>query len=258
MTHRSPRHTSRADNVIVLERPQRTPLGTLCVFCGARSGNDMRLVGAAAALGAAIASAGIRLVYGGGSDGLMGAVALAAASRGGEVVAIVPDILAAATRPLPAAHRTIRVADMHARKAMMYAMADAFVALPGGIGTLEEVCEIITWRKLGSHGKPILLANFHGFWEPLLDLLDHLQEAGFADRHLRDQVLLAEAPHRVLPLLQRATYFQDDAAAQRGETESRDTGPHRAPGTLATMTSPPSCAGQPTSIGLASLSAAGN
>ena len=163
-------------------RPISGPIGDLhsiCTFCGASNGRDPSLLRAAEQLGEAIASEGIRLVYGGGSAGLMGAVALAAARAGGEVVAVIPRFLASRIPMLSAPHEIVVVPDMHTRKKTMFDRADAFVALPGGIGTIEELTEVMTWHKLDQHRKPILIANFQDFWRPLLALFEHLESGGF-------------------------------------------------------------------------------
>jgi len=154
---------------------------SLCVYCGSRSGADPRHAEAARALGTALGEAGHRLVYGGGHAGLMGTLADAALAAGGQVLGIIPRRLVA--REL--GHRGIqelRVVDtMHERKLQMAQAADAFVALPGGIGTLEELFETWTWQQLGYHARPIGLLDSAGFYAPLLALLAHTRDAGFVD-----------------------------------------------------------------------------
>ena len=131
------------------------------------------------ALGKALAESGIRLVYGGGSIGLMGAVATSVLDHGGTVTGIIPGFLTARENALKRVQELIVTPDMHERKRLMFEHSDAFVALPGGIGTLEELVEQLTWQQLGRHSKPVLLANIEGFWEPLLALLAHMRETQF-------------------------------------------------------------------------------
>jgi len=135
---------------------------------------------------------------------LMGAVAHGAASAGGRVVAVVPDFIAARTAHLALPHEIVTVDGMHSRKRTMFERADAFVALPGGIGTIEELAEVITWYKLEQHQKPILIGNFGGFWTPLMALFEHLARTGFLrDDVLRD-CLVADRPEAVVPMLLEA------------------------------------------------------
>ncbi|TPL46441.1 TIGR00730 family Rossman fold protein [Mesorhizobium sp. B2-4-6] len=190
--------------------PMQTRIRTICVFGGAKKGNDPRLAEAATALGDAIGSAGIRLVYGGGGEGLMGAVAAAAATAGSEVIAIAPRFLVERMSMPRGVVQTITVPDMHMRKRLMFDYADAFVALPGGIGTIEELAEVMTWRKLERHSKPILVANFCDFWSPWLELLDHLEDAGFLCGQVSAACLVADAPTAIVPMLQRGVCFSQD------------------------------------------------
>ena len=148
---------------------------TVCVYCGSGPGTNPRFVEAAIALGKVFAENDIRLVYGGGSIGLMGAVAKSALDHGGAVTGIIPDFLQARENALTRVQELIVTPDMHERKRLMFERSDAFVALPGGVGTLEELVEQLTWQQLGRHTKPMLLANIDGFWEPLLALLAHMR-----------------------------------------------------------------------------------
>jgi len=154
-------------------------LRSVCVFCGSSSGVDPVHERVAAALGAALGERGIDLVYGGASVGLMGVVADAALAAGGRVVGVIPEGLF--TREI--AHRGVtelhEVATMHERKALMYDRSDAFVALPGGFGTLDELFEAVTWSQLGIHAKPAALLDVGGFWGPLVAQLDAMVDAGF-------------------------------------------------------------------------------
>jgi uncharacterized protein (TIGR00730 family) len=155
------------------------PLTSICVYCGSNSGVRPAYAGAARAVGEHLACAGIRIVYGGGSVGLMGIVASAAMAAGGEVIGVIPRSLD--RREI--AHRAITelhvVESMHERKAMMNELADGFIALPGGFGTFEELCEILTWAQLGIHVKPVALLDVEAFYQPLLALLDHAVTEGF-------------------------------------------------------------------------------
>ncbi len=148
-----------------------------------------------------MAQAGIRLVYGGGNVGLMGIVARAVLDNGGEVSGIIPEFLKARELMLPDAQETIVVPDMHTRKRLMFEKADAFVAMPGGIGTLEELVEQMTWAQLGQHTKPILMLNTKNFWKPLLVLLEHMRETGFIRPGLEIKYLVSEKPEDVVPML---------------------------------------------------------
>ncbi|MCY4310595.1 MAG: TIGR00730 family Rossman fold protein [Rhodospirillaceae bacterium] len=154
---------------------------TVCVFCGSRPGVSSTWLAAASALGQGLAERGIDLVYGGGSVGLMGASAAAAMAHGGKVVGIIPRDLEnreKGKRDLTELHV---VESMHERKLMMAQRSDAFIVLPGGLGTLDEMFESLTWRQLRFHNKPIILADIEGYWQPLLDLLQLIVDKGFAD-----------------------------------------------------------------------------
>jgi uncharacterized protein (TIGR00730 family) len=156
------------------------PLRSVCVFCGSREGADPAHAAAAAATGRALAEAGFRLVYGAGDVGLMGAVARAAMAAGGATLGVIPAHLVA--REAGRRDNSAVVTEtMHERKKVMFMNADAIVALPGGPGTLDELFEVLTWRQLGLHAKPVFLLNVNGYWEPLLRLLDHIVAQGFTD-----------------------------------------------------------------------------
>ena len=151
----------------------------LCVYCGSAVGLDPRYQAAATELGDALAKAGIELVFGGGRVGLMGVLADAVLAAGGRVVGVIPDRLRSKELAHPGASELVITASMHERKRVMAERADAFAVLPGGIGTLDETFEILTWRQLGLHAKPIFLVDVAGYWQPLRDLLDHLSAHGF-------------------------------------------------------------------------------
>ena len=181
-----------------------TTIKTVCVYCGSGPGTNPRFVEAAIAFGKTLAEDGIRLVYGGGSVGLMGAVAKSVLDHGGAVTGIIPEFLTARENALRRVQELIVTPDMHERKRLMFEHSDAFVALPGGIGTLEELVEQLTWQQLGRHTKPILLANIDGFWEPLLALLAHMRETEFIRPNLQVDILKAERVEDILPRLRAA------------------------------------------------------
>ncbi len=175
----------------------------ICVYCGSGPGADPAFVEAARTLGAILADNRIGLVYGGGSVGLMGEIANATLDCGGEAIGIIPEFLK--NRELANVRGQVIVTrDMHERKQRMFDEADAFVALPGGVGTLEEVVEQMTWAQLGRHKKPILLANIRKFWDPLCALLDHMQELQFIRAGLSVNYLVAERVEDILPTLVQA------------------------------------------------------
>ena len=181
-----------------------TKIKTICVYCGSGPGTNPRFVEAAKAFGKSLAENGIRLVYGGGSIGLMGAVATSALEHGGSVTGIIPDFLTARENALTRVQEMVVTPDMHERKRLMFERSDAFVALPGGIGTLEELVEQPTWKQLGRHTKPVLLANIDGFWEPLLALLAHMRATEFIRPSLSVDILKAERVEDILPRLRAA------------------------------------------------------
>jgi uncharacterized protein (TIGR00730 family) len=177
---------------------------TVCVYCGSGSGSNPRFVEAAVALGRIFAENHVRLVYGGGSVGLMGAVAKSVLDHGGSVTGIIPEFLRAKENALSRVQEMVITPDMHERKRLMFERSDAFVALPGGIGTLEELVEQMTWQQLGRHTKPVLLANIDNFWDPLLSLLTHMRATEFIRPSLNIDVLKAERVEDILPRLRAA------------------------------------------------------
>jgi uncharacterized protein (TIGR00730 family) len=176
----------------------------VCVYCGSNSGSRPAYERAAWEMGAALARRGLELVYGGGRVGLMGAIADAVLAEGGKVIGIIPEALVAKE----VAHRGLTelrvVNSMHERKAMMVELADAFIALPGGFGTLEEFCEVLTWAQLGLHQKPHGLLNVEGFYDPLLSFFDHAVAENFVRPAHRSLVLAEKEPDRLLDLLAKA------------------------------------------------------
>jgi hypothetical protein len=155
------------------------PARSICVYCGSGAGENPAYAAAARTLGRALADAGIRLIYGGGGLGLMGELARATLEAGGKVTGIIPEFLIQREHMLREVTDLFVTKDMHERKKMMYERSDAFVALPGGIGTLEELVEQLTWAQLGQHRKPIVVADIAGFWSPFLGLLDHMRGESF-------------------------------------------------------------------------------
>lgn len=190
------------------------PVKTVCVYCGSGFGGNPAFREAAERLGTALAQAGIGLVYGGGDVGLMGTVARAVMQGGGHVTGIIPDFLQAREHMLEDIQETIVVGDMHTRKRLMFERSDAFVALPGGIGTLEELVEQLTWAQLGQHRKPIVLVSIADFWSPLLTLFEHMRQQGFIREGLDLSYLVADDADAVVPILQR-TGRGDDPEAER-------------------------------------------
>jgi uncharacterized protein (TIGR00730 family) len=192
------------------EKPSK--IGKICVYCGSGPGTDPAFVEAARAFGEILAQNGIGLVYGGGAVGVMGAIARSVHDNGGEVTGIIPKFLMSRERALHGTHGLIVTHDLHERKRKMFDMADAFVALPGGVGTLEEIVEQMTWAQLGRHKKPILLANIGGFWDPLCALLDHMKKLEFIRGDLSFDLLVADTVSDILPMLQKAAQSVPDAA----------------------------------------------
>ena len=176
----------------------------ICVYCGSGPGTNPAFVEGARAFGAILAKNGIGLVYGGGGDGMMGTLAHATLDNGGMVTGIIPDFLTRREHALREAQELIITRDMHERKRKMFEMADAFVAMPGGIGTLEEIVEQITWVQLGRHRKPILLANIEHFWDPLCALIEHMKKLEFIRGDLSFDLLVADKVADILPMLQKA------------------------------------------------------
>ena len=181
---------------------------SVCVYCGSSPGRNGLYLEAGTTLGRAIADAGLRLVYGGGTKGIMGAVAAGATERGGRITGIIPRFLIrkeAGEHAPQALDEFVVVENMHERKHRMFEESDAFVALPGGVGTLEEIVEIMTWAQLGRHRKPIVFANIAGFWNPMLALIDHMRAEGFVHTsHLVQPIVVDDAAGIVPALLAAA------------------------------------------------------
>jgi uncharacterized protein (TIGR00730 family) len=180
--------------------PEITP-SSLCVFCGARFGTDPATRETAVGLGRLLAAEGITLVYGGGGVGLMGLVANAALDAGGRAVGIIPNFLLQREAGHPALTETVVVETMHERKLQMFERSEGFVVLPGGIGTLEEFFEVLSWRTLGLHSKPIVIIDQGGYWEPLAALLRGVVDGGFAEPSHLDHVAFVSELKDVLPAI---------------------------------------------------------
>jgi uncharacterized protein (TIGR00730 family) len=179
----------------------------ICVYCGSSPGTDPAFVKTARDLGRILAENNVRLVYGGGSIGLMGAIASSVIEHGGTATGIIPEFLTAKEQPRRLAQEQIITRDMHERKRTMFDRADAFVALPGGLGTLEELVEQMTWAQLGRHKKPILIANINGFWNPLLVLIDHMRHLGLVPSSAHGvELLVANRVEDILPKLREAAH----------------------------------------------------
>jgi uncharacterized protein (TIGR00730 family) len=174
---------------------------SLCVFCGSQYGSERRFRAAATRLGELVANAGLKLIYGGGRVGLMGAVADAAMAAGGEVLGLIPARLLEREVGHRAITELVVARDMFDRKDQMIARADAFVVLPGGLGTLDELLEVVTLRQLGYHGKPIVLVNLAGYWDPLIALVDQVITHGFAAPNVRALYRAVDSVDDVLPAL---------------------------------------------------------
>jgi uncharacterized protein (TIGR00730 family) len=185
---------------------------TICVYCGSGPGSNPAFTAGAAAFGRIMVENGIGLVYGGGGDGMMGTLARAVMGGGGTVTGIIPEFLTQREHALRGAQELIVTRDMHERKRKMFEMADAFVAMPGGIGTLEELVEQLTWQQLGRHRKPILLASIEGFWEPLRALFEHMKTLQFIHNGL--ELLVADTVEVILPMLKSAAEGVPDEAKQ--------------------------------------------
>jgi len=187
---------------------------SICVYCASGPGNDPVFLEAAKKFGRILGENGIRLVYGGGSVGLMGALAESVLDRGGAVTGVIPDFLVNREHMLLRVQERVITRDMHERKWVMFERADAFVALPGGIGTLEELVEQLTWAQLGRHKKPILILNVARFWDPLCVLLEQMEKLDFIRANLPVNLLVAEQVEEILPKLEEAARFVSDAEKQ--------------------------------------------
>ncbi len=197
----------------------RPALKTVCVYCGSGTGQNPAFVEAAQELGKTLAAARIGLVYGGGDLGLMGTIARAVLDHGGHVTGIIPSFLREREGMFIDVQELIVVDDMHQRKHLMFEKSDAFVALPGGIGTLEEFVEQLTWTQLGRHMKPIVLANIEGFWNPLLDLFERMKDERFVRPGLDLKMTVADRVEDILPAIESRLKPYTEARESAAEAE---------------------------------------
>jgi hypothetical protein len=192
----------------------------ICVYCGSGPGTDPAFVDAARAFGKILAKNSIGLVYGGGAVGIMGELARAVTENGGETTGIIPEFLMAREHALDNTQGLVVTRDMHERKRRMFELADAFVALPGGVGTLEELVEQLTWVQLGRHRKPVMVANIKGFWDPLCYLLNHMTKLEFIRGDLAIDLLVADTVEDILPKLQAAADAVPESAKKMTTVEA--------------------------------------
>jgi uncharacterized protein (TIGR00730 family) len=195
-------------NSALMQDPARKPglalpslLNNVCVYCGSSPGGSPAYAAAARSLGRLMAESGVGLVYGGGGLGLMGEIAHSVLDHGGRVSGIIPEFLSAREHMLRDVTELVVVDDMHQRKKLMFDKSDGFVALPGGIGTLEELVEQLTWAQLGRHSKPIVLLNVDGFWAPFSTLLNHMRSHGFIRPAMDVRFITVDSPEEVLPAM---------------------------------------------------------
>jgi uncharacterized protein (TIGR00730 family) len=178
-----------------------SPIKSLCVYCGSARGASPRYVAAARELGEALAERGIRLVYGGARIGMMGEAADTVMKNGGEVIGVIPEHLQSSEVGHSGITELKVVESMHVRKKLMFDLSDAFAVLPGGFGTLDELFEIITWRMLSLHSKPIVVVNIDGYWDPFQTLIDHLISKGFAREASRQHFSVVNSVGRLFDIL---------------------------------------------------------
>jgi hypothetical protein len=190
----------------------------ICVFCGSSEGDDPRYLEAARQLGAQLAGRGTTLVYGGSSLGIMGAVADAVLQHGGQALGVIPEALAGKEIAHGGLTELFVVESMHARKAMMEDRSDGFIALPGGLGTLEELCEILTWAQLGIHHKPIGLLDVAGYYSAFIDFLDHAVAHDFVSEEHRELLMVETEPDELLNRF--ATFTPGDRARWLDDDET--------------------------------------
>ena len=190
-------------------------INSVCVFCGSRAGVDPAFAEASEELGRMFAEREVRLIYGGGSIGLMGVVMQAVLDNGGAVTGVIPEFLMRREVGNPALTELIVVDSMHERKRRMFELADGFAVLPGGLGTLDETIEVITWQQLGLHGKPLSLLNTGDYWTCFEALIDHVIGQGFADGAIRTLFSVSADPQLLLANLEDSAARQRDASSRR-------------------------------------------
>jgi uncharacterized protein (TIGR00730 family) len=194
---------------------KQTKIRNICVYCGSGRGKNPLFSKAAKALGQAMAEEGIGLVYGGGGNGLMGDVARSVRAGGGTVTGIIPATLVARENPFTEVDEYIVVDNLHQRKMLMFERSDAFVALPGGLGTLEELVEQLTWVQLGFHEKPVILANIHNYWDKLLQLLEQMRGETFIREGLVPRYTIVDDVEKIVPLLTQVRSSEPDVSIER-------------------------------------------
>ena len=190
-------------------------INSLCVFCGSRAGADPAFSAAAEQLGRSLAARGVRLIYGGGSIGLMGIVMQAVLDNGGQVTGVIPEFLMRREVGNPDLTELIVVDSMHERKRRMFELADAFAVLPGGLGSLDEAIEIITWRQLGLHSKPIAVLSVEDYWASFEALMEQAIARGFADAGIRTLFTVTGDVESMLTVLEEGATRQRDASSRR-------------------------------------------
>ena len=197
----------------------RNGVENICVYCGSGPGANPAYAEAARVLGRHLAEAGIGLVYGGGGMGLMGEVATATITNSGRVTGIIPRFLTEREHMLRSADELVITENMHERKQLMFDRSDAFVALPGGVGTLEELVEQLTWSQLGQHKKPIIIANINGFWTPFLDLLTHMTQQAFIRKGLEVIFTVVDRAEDIVPTAIAAAQKAAEGASEESVLE---------------------------------------
>ena len=194
------------------ERSTAKSIRSVCVYCGSGLGQNPAYTAAARTLGAELAAHGLGLVYGGGSLGLMGELARATLDHGGRVTGIIPSFLTEKEKMMRDVDELIVTTDMHERKRIMFERSDAFVALPGGVGTLEELVEQLTWVQLGRHAKPVVVANIEGFWNPFLALLTHMKADAFIRPGLEISFTVVDDAGKIVPAIIAASMKRAEPA----------------------------------------------
>lgn len=204
-------------SVPMSEASPSTNIRSVCVYCGSSTGNNPVYKEAGRALGHAIAENGLRLVYGGGTRGIMGAVSSGVLEAGGQVLGIIPEFLIskeASHESVSELSELIITKDMHERKHLMFKHSDAFITLPGGIGTVEEIVEMMTWGQLGHHKKPMVFANINNFWAPMLTMLEHMKREGFIHTEKQVRPLVIDTIEEIIPAI-----FAANGSASKGDAE---------------------------------------
>lgn len=194
---------------------KQTKIKNICVYCGSGRGRNPLFSQAANTLGEAMAEAEIGLVYGGGGNGLMGDVARSVRAAGGTVTGIIPEALVARENPYTDVDEYVIVENLHQRKMMMFERSDAFVALPGGLGTLEELVEQLTWVQLDFHQKPVIIANIDGYWDTLLTLFEQMRSETFIREGLLPRYYIVDKAEDIVPLLTRVRTTEPDISIEQ-------------------------------------------